>query len=62
MASPQDDFRTAAAAMEQALADALNAAVKVQNPDTGFIERLLKLIIKKEIVLELLLEEFNNAG
>ncbi|MED1472276.1 hypothetical protein [Bacillus salipaludis] len=62
MASPQNDFRTAAAAMEQALADALDAAVKVQNPDTDFIERLLKLIIKKEIVLELLLEEFNNAG
>lgn len=44
-----------AAKMEAALANALQFAV--ENGDPDFLERILRLIIKKEIVLELLLEE-----
>jgi hypothetical protein len=65
MATPLEDFRSAAAAMEQALADALSMAVSVAGTGSTdgleAIEKLLKLIIKKEIVLELLLEEFHNS-
>lgn len=53
---PQDDFLRAVANMEQALANALNAISGTATPRQ--VERILKLIIKKEIVLEFLLEEF----
>lgn len=45
----------AALRIEAALADALDFAV--ENGDPDFLERILRLIIKKEIVLELLIEE-----
>ncbi|MED1305174.1 hypothetical protein BK704_11390 [[Bacillus thuringiensis] serovar konkukian] len=54
----QNDFKQAVANMEQALADALKAAVT--NGNTQTIERILKLVIKKEIILELLVEEFSS--
>ncbi|MGG5737433.1 hypothetical protein [Bacillus cereus group sp. IBL03679] len=52
------DFKQAVANMEQALADALKAAVASGNTKT--IEKILKLVIKKEIILELLVEEFSS--
>lgn len=48
-------FIRAAVCMENGLASALEFAV--QNGDPDFLERILKLITKKEIVLELLAEE-----
>ncbi|MES1053195.1 hypothetical protein FOA24_29710 [Bacillus thuringiensis] len=52
------NFKHAVASMEQALADALKAAVASGNIQS--IERILKLVIKKEIILELLVEEFSS--
>lgn len=54
--TPRELFEQAAADMEMALANALSAAVEFGSIED--IERILKLVIKKEIVLELLLEEF----
>jgi hypothetical protein len=48
-------FAFSAASMEQALVDAMALANTSGDPDV--IERILRLIIKKEIVLELLLDE-----
>ena len=53
-------FPQAAANMEQALADTLQA-VRISTSNVDDIARILKLIIKKEIVLEFLLEEFPSA-
>ena len=49
-------FEGPAIAMEQALADTLQA-VRLSTTNVDDIARILKLIIKKEIVLEFLLEE-----
>ncbi|AIF45488.1 hypothetical protein [Virgibacillus sp. SK37] len=54
---PQNDFLRAVASMEQALADVLSRS-SAANASSADLHRLLKLIIKKEIVLEFLLEEF----
>lgn len=51
----REDFLQAVANMEQALANTLNAVLGSATPQQ--LERILKLIIKKEIVLEFLLEE-----
>lgn len=60
--TPQEEFLQAVANMENALANTLSTAVTL-NTSTGSLERLLKLIIKKEIVLEFLLEDvFTAAG
>lgn len=57
--TPQELFALAVADMEQALAEALGAANTAG--DTVAIENILRLIIKKEIVLELLMDEFPQA-
>ncbi|MFC4023634.1 hypothetical protein ACFOUV_07335 [Oceanobacillus longus] len=53
--APRENFLRSVANMENALASALNAASGNSTPTE--LERLLKLIIKKEIVLEFLLED-----
>ncbi|MGJ9457265.1 hypothetical protein [Oceanobacillus sp. CF4.6] len=54
---PQRNFLNAVGNMEMALAEVLSSASsRSASPDE--LSRLLKLIIKKEIVLEFLLEEF----
>lgn len=50
-----NEFQRSAAKMEDALANVLNAVSGRVSP--GQLERILKLIIKKEIILEFLLEE-----
>jgi hypothetical protein len=57
--TPQEQFQAAAAAIESALAAAL---VRANSGTIEDIKDILKLIIKKEIVLELLLEEFNELS
>ena len=52
--TPQEEFLQAVTNMENALANVLNNAVSA---NSNQLERLLKLIIKKEIVLEFLLED-----
>lgn len=52
----RENFIQSVANMEDALTNVLNAASGNATPSQ--LERLLKLIIKKEIVLEFLLEEF----
>ncbi|MFC4023633.1 hypothetical protein ACFOUV_07330 [Oceanobacillus longus] len=52
----RENFIQSVANMEDALTNALNAASGNATPSE--LERLLKLIIKKEIVLEFLLDEF----
>lgn len=51
----KETFLDAIAQMESALAAALNAANSYGTPEQ--IEAILRLIIKKEIILELLLDE-----
>ncbi|WP_249872072.1 hypothetical protein [Oceanobacillus saliphilus] len=58
MSTSYDSFLQAVANMEDALASTLNAASSAPNLSPGQLERLLRLIIKKEIVLEFLLDEF----
>lgn len=53
--APRENFLRSVANMENALSNALNAASENSTPTE--LERLLKLIIKKEIVLEFLLED-----
>lgn len=60
MMSSHKDFHNAAAEMEQALANVLNATVKDKNVSSKQIERILKSVLKKEIVLSMLLDEFTN--
>ncbi|MFC4023631.1 hypothetical protein ACFOUV_07320 [Oceanobacillus longus] len=55
---PQDNFLHAVANMEQALANALDSVSSSASTTPDDFSRILKLIIKKEIVLEFLLEEF----
>ena len=54
--TPQEEFLQAVTNMENALANLLDNAVTL-NTNSSSLERLLKLIIKKEIVLEFLLED-----
>ncbi|MFC4023635.1 hypothetical protein ACFOUV_07340 [Oceanobacillus longus] len=54
--TPQEVFLQAVTNMEDSLANTLNAVSVNATPQE--LERILKLIIKKEIVLEFLLEEF----
>lgn len=56
--TPQENFLQAVANMEQALANALNAVSSDTGSTPEQLQRILKLIIKKEIILEFLLEEF----
>ncbi|MED3552061.1 hypothetical protein [Cytobacillus praedii] len=56
--TPQEMFLEAVANMEQALANALNSVTGIEGVSPEEIERILRLIIKKEIVLEFLLDEF----
>ncbi|WP_419394338.1 hypothetical protein [Cytobacillus praedii] len=56
--TPQEMFLEAVANMEQALANALNSVTGIEGVTPEEIERILRLIIKKEIVLEFLLDEF----
>ena len=59
--TPQELFKQAASDMEQALADALqNVVTNSTNPEE--IAQILKLVIQKEIVLELLLEEILSVS
>lgn len=51
-------FLEAVANMEQALANALNSVSGSEAVTPEELERILRLIIKKEIVLEFLLDEF----
>lgn len=53
----RDNFIQSVANMEDALANALNSTLENTATPSG-LERLLKLIIKKEIVLEFLLDDF----
>ncbi|WP_249872056.1 hypothetical protein [Oceanobacillus saliphilus] len=55
---PQENFLHAVANMEMALANALSADSSSSSVTPDQLSRLLKLIIKKEIILEFLLEEF----
>jgi hypothetical protein len=52
-------FVNAAARIEEAIASILEFAATTGNQ--GFIERIMRLAIKKEIVLELLLDEIGDA-
>ncbi|MFC7394418.1 hypothetical protein [Scopulibacillus cellulosilyticus] len=54
MMDPNNDFKGAAARIENAIASILEVAAATG--DTGFIERITRLAIKKGVVLELLLE------
>ncbi|RDW16420.1 hypothetical protein CWR48_17425 [Oceanobacillus arenosus] len=54
--TPQEAFLKSVAHMEESLANALDAVSGRANPRQ--LERILRLIIKKEIVLEFLLNEF----
>ncbi|WP_313803710.1 hypothetical protein [Cytobacillus sp.] len=56
--TPQEMFLEAVANMEQALANALNSVSGNEAVTPEELERILRLIIKKEIVLEFLLDEF----
>lgn len=56
--TPQEMFLEAVANMEQALANALNSVSGSEAVTPAELERILRLIIKKEIVLEFLLDEF----
>lgn len=56
--TPQEMFLEAVANMEQALANALNSVSGNEGVTPEELERILRLIIKKEIVLEFLLDEF----
>ncbi|MEC3656847.1 hypothetical protein P9148_17455 [Bacillus siamensis] len=57
--TPQELFLLAVVNMEQALGDAVRVANGVG--DLAAIERILRLVIKKEIVLELLAEELGET-
>lgn len=56
----RDNFIQSVANMENALTNALNRSLE-NAATSNDLERLLKLIIKKEIVLEFLLEEFPSC-
>ncbi|MEI3606229.1 hypothetical protein SPD48_11040 [Pseudogracilibacillus sp. SE30717A] len=58
--TPKEQFQLAAANMENALADVLKSITSDNFHDKAQLERILKLIIKKEIVLQFLLEEFHR--
>lgn len=56
----EENFKVAAARMEDALASALNVVTSSPNATPDEISKVLKLIIKKEIILEFLLEEVQD--
>lgn len=57
---PQKKFVQAVADMEQALAETLQAFTKKKDVHPQELERILRLITQKEIVLSFLLEEVQN--
>lgn len=57
---PQKRFVKAAADMEQALADSLNAVVERDDFCPEQLERILRLITKKEIILSFLLDDVHS--
>lgn len=58
--SKHQDFYAAAAKMEQALANVLDAVTEKKHVPPKQIERILKSVTQKEIVLGMLLDEFSQ--
>ena len=56
----EEYFKAAAARMEDALASALNAVTSKPNVTPDEIAKVLKLIIKKEMILEFLLDDVQD--
>ena len=56
----EEYFKFAVAKMEDALANALNAVTSCPGATPEEIAKVIKLIIKKEIILEFLLEDVKN--